>query len=125
MTLSELRYEVLHAPDVQEALVELRARFVTDDLRTNRPDSPIDLDWNRLLLVASLLGGGDDEASTAAALRIAQGCFISGETAAAHRVAASVVLERMGNRYSVRLAERRELVTRERDLSHPYRSNST
>lgn len=110
MTLDELRQEVLTAPAVREALAELQARFIVGDLRTARDDEPAELDWNRLLMLASVLAGGSGEREVTAALRISQGCLISPEVSDSHRAAASILLERMGNARSVSLAERRELL---------------
>jgi hypothetical protein len=110
MTIEDLRQEVLTTPDVRAALAELQARFIVGDLRTVREEEPVSLDWNRLLMLASVLAGGTAEQEIAAALRISQGCLISPEAGDNHRAAASVLLERMGNTRSVVLAEARELL---------------
>ncbi|HEY6878230.1 MAG TPA: DEAD/DEAH box helicase, partial [Polyangiales bacterium] len=119
MTLEDLRQELLAAAPIREALLELQTRFVADDLPAFRRDGSAALDWNRLLLLASVLAGGATEESASAALRITQGCFISPEVSEAHRVAAAVVLERMGNRGSVELAEKRDLLTDDRQPLTP------
>jgi hypothetical protein len=119
MTLEDLRQTLLAADPTRAALDELVARSVVEDLVTVKRDNAIDLDWNRLLLMASVLAGGATELAVTSALRITQGCFISQETNDVHRTAAAVVLERMGNRPSVDLAERRQLVAVERESSTP------
>lgn len=119
MNLNDLRHEMLGDASIRESLAELQTRFVVDDLRSVSRDESAALNWNRLLLLASVLAGGDDESSVTAALRITQGSFISPEASTAHRVAASVLLERMGNRNSVALAEQRLLVSEDREELTP------
>jgi hypothetical protein len=114
MSFEDLRRDVLAASPVRAALAELQTRFVADDLRAVKRDERVELDWNRLLLLASVLAGSDAEDAVTAALRITQGCFISSEVTEAHRTAAAIVLERMGNRNSVQLAEQRDLVAADR-----------
>jgi hypothetical protein len=120
MNFEALRREVLGDPAIRAAMAELQTRFVVEDLPTvQRHEASEDLDWNRLLLLGSILAGGETEDAATAALRIAQGCFISSEASEAHQTAAAVLLERMGNRNSIRLAERRGLVAADRQPMTP------
>lgn len=119
MTIEQLREDLLQALPVREALRELEVRFVVEDLPAIDRGDGVDLDWNRLLLLASVLLGGRSEEAVTGALRIAQGCLISNDVSATHRTAAAVLLERMGNLQSVELAERRELIAPDSWQSSP------
>jgi hypothetical protein len=72
------------------------------------PPEPID--WGFALSCASALTLDESEAGQASALRVAQGCLMSSDAESHHREAAAVVLERLGNRPALTLAEAREMV---------------
>jgi hypothetical protein len=98
--------------------MELRATLavagVLNDLDSVQAANPIEyVDWGRALSLASVLTAEDDAVAQDVALRIAQGCFVSGDALSHHRDAAAIVLEQMGNRLSLKLAVDRDRVGEE------------
>lgn len=85
------------------------------DFRTIAPSSTLEpVDWSRALLLASAVTGSRSEQSQDAVLRIAQSCLTSDDATESQKTAATILLERVGNRTAVDLAVRRELVPDDR-----------
>jgi hypothetical protein len=94
--------------------VDLATRSVLKDFACVRPPvEPAEVDWSRALSLASTLTTEDDAAAQDLALRVAQGCLMADNTLDHHRAAAAIVLERMGNRPSLKLAVDRQRIESE------------
>lgn len=111
MTSEELAEVILSGSRFQSHLSAITLTSILQDLPAISPaETPAEIDWNHALFCCSALTTASSEKAQEAALRVAQGC-LSAETAEpAHHNAAAVLLERLGNRPAVELAERRELV---------------
>ncbi|UVT21134.1 MAG: DEAD/DEAH box helicase [Nitrospira sp.] len=70
----------------------------------------IEHDWNHLLLCASLLAQSNNEAHQDTSLRIAQHCLNDGSSRGQHKDAAAVILDCLGNRIAIELAESRNII---------------
>ena len=76
-------------------------------------------DWNYLLNAASFLVDSRSEESQTATLEVAQACLVSPEAGEQQRAAALVLLERLGNRPAVQLAEDRSVGNANAWLTEP------
>ncbi len=113
MTLERLRSELLTSGRFRAALREIEARQILSDFSSiERADDALEIDWSFALACASAMNSDFDEAAQNAVLRIAQGALASEDAEPHHRAAAVVLLERMGNRPAIALAEGRDLVER-------------
>jgi hypothetical protein len=102
---------VLRSDSFREALDAIAVRSLLEDLPRIIPELPPgSVDWNHALLCSSALTAAGKEVAVDAALRVAQGCLTDELAAPVHQEAAAVLLERMGNRRAVELAEQRELL---------------
>jgi hypothetical protein len=111
MTPDELAELVLSGEKFRGELRSIAVRSILADLPSISADSeqpPVD--WNHALFACSALTAAGSEAAQEAALRVAQGCLSDTEARPTQRDAAAVLLERMGNRPALALAEARELV---------------
>jgi hypothetical protein len=98
----------------REALEAIAVRSLLEDLPRIIPELPPgSVDWNHALMCSSALTAATVEVAVDAALRVAQGCLTDELASPRHRVAAAVLLERMGNRRAVELAESRNLLADE------------
>lgn len=118
MSVAEVAQAILESERFAGMRRELAVRSLLRDLPALRGEEPeaeegSALDWNYLLGCASVLAAGRGEPAQDAALRIAQACICEPGTLEHQREAAAVLLERMGNRLAVALAERRELLEQE------------
>jgi hypothetical protein len=105
---------VLASERFRELLEAIAVRSLLDDLPLIEPELPPGtIDWNHALLCSSALTCADTEVAVDAALRVIQGCLTDELARPTHRQAAAVLLERLGNRRAVELAERRDLLTAE------------
>lgn len=75
-----------------------------------RSAEPAPLDWNFALLCASALTSEDGEVAQELALRVAVGCLSNATASETHKGAAAGLLERLGNRRTLDLAESRDMV---------------
>src|SRR4051812_27288412 len=102
---------ILADSEFTQALDAIAVLALQEDLPRIEPVlSPARVEWRHALLCASALAGANTEPALDAALRVAQGCFLAGYATDAHRRAAAVVLERMGNQRAVGLAQERGLL---------------
>jgi hypothetical protein len=109
VSLERLASLLLADPVLRETLFTISARSVHDDVPALRPIEEVaHVDWTRALTISSALAGVPTESAQDGALRIAQGCLHAVDVQDGHRVAASVILERLGNRPALALAVRRE-----------------
>src|SRR5258708_32575847 len=81
---------------------------------------PESLDWNYLLLCASLLARSERSAEQRIALRIADTCLQLKDTTAEQRLGAGVVLDTMANRRTPDLAVARETLAQNPSASLPF-----
>lgn len=89
--------------------------------RLVRPDSVTELlDWNYLLLCASLLARSERSVEQRIALRIADTCLQVKDTTAEQRIAAAVVLDTMANHRTIELAVERETLDQNLSESLPF-----
>ncbi len=103
---------ILSDPRFTEAVRSIAVRSLLDDLPAVQPELiAMSVDWNHALLCASALTASRNERAVDAALRVVQGALIDAQAQPAHKRAAAVMLERMGNVQAVALAERRELLS--------------
>lgn len=98
--------------------------LVKHSVRRDMPAiEPVDDDaapaWNYLLLAASSLTAIQSEHAQDTALRIAQSTLAEGTTTVPQREAAALMLERLGNRPALGLAQSRALVSNDRWSSVP------
>jgi len=111
MTTSPIAAAVLGIGTTEGLRVELAVRGILHDFGAVRPTGErAPIDWSRALSLASVLTAEDDATAQDVALRIAQGCLVADEALDHHRDAAAIVLERMGNQPSLRLAVDRERI---------------
>lgn len=111
MTPEELAEVILSGPRFQSHLSAITLTSILQDLPAISPaEAPAEIDWNHALFCCSALTTASSEKAQEAALRVAQGCLSAETTEPGHHTAAAVLLERLGNRPAVELAERRELV---------------
>lgn len=83
-------------------------------------DEPLpQVDWNFALLYASAITSAESERAQSAILRIATACMMATDADAAHRAAATALLERSGNHPAVELAEVRDRVSADAWLELP------
>jgi hypothetical protein len=111
VTSEELAELVLSGSRFRSHLAAITLSTILQDLPAISPaDAPAEIDWNHALFCCSALTTASSERAQEAALRVAQGCLSAATAEPAHHNAAAVLLERLGNRPAVKLAERRELV---------------
>jgi hypothetical protein len=111
VTSEELAEVILSGPRFQSHLTAITLTLILQDLPAISPtEAPAKIDWNHALFCCSALTTASSEKAQEAALRVAQGCLSVETSEPAHHNAAAVLLERLGNRPAVELAERRELV---------------
>lgn len=111
MSETTLTESVLASAKLQASLSTMRRQVVLSEFPALTPtDKEKSLDWNFTLLCASALTTEPSEAGQEVALRIATGCIISKDTNDVQKAAAAGLLERLGNRRTLDLAERRDLV---------------
>jgi hypothetical protein len=111
---SSLVDAILGSNDLGELRAQLAIRSVLSDFPVVVRSSELPaIPWSRALTLASSLAGEDRDLAQDAALRIAQGCLLADESEPHQREAAAIVLERMGNRPSIRLAAARDRVSAE------------
>ncbi|MGH3025648.1 MAG: DEAD/DEAH box helicase, partial [Gaiellaceae bacterium] len=112
--LPEIARRVLADARFLEALDAIMVRALSDDLpRIDFELLPARVDWRHALLCASVLTSIDDERTSDAALRVAQASLTDETASAAHRRAAAVVLDRLGNRRAIELWETKEALEAE------------
>jgi hypothetical protein len=124
VSVEEIAKAILDAPGFATIRRELAVRSLLRDLPAlTRQAAPAAIDWNYALGCASVVVAAENEGAQDAALRIAQGCLAASETRQNQRDAAAVLLERMGNRPALALAQRRNMVAEEawRDVPAPLR----
>jgi hypothetical protein len=86
----------------------LTMRAVLQDFESIQPLSGLPtIDWGRALTMASALTNENDGSAQDLALRVAQGCLDRVEAPGNHSDAATILLERMGNRPALSLAVER------------------
>jgi hypothetical protein len=111
VTSEELAELVLSGSQFQSHLAAITLSAILQDLPAiSAVETPAEIDWNHALFCCSALTTASSEKAQDAALRVAQGCLSTETAEPAHHNAAAVLLERLGNRPAVELAERRELV---------------
>ncbi|HEX6666529.1 MAG TPA: DEAD/DEAH box helicase [Solirubrobacterales bacterium] len=111
MTPDELADIVLAGERFRDQLRNIAVNSILADLPAITPASERPMvEWNHALFACSALTAANSESAQEAALRVAQGCLADPESAPTQRDAAAVLLERMGNRPALELAEVRELV---------------
>lgn len=71
------------------------------------------VDWQYMLMCASLLAQSDKEECQKKALRIAQFCIENDEVNVFQKDAAAIILDTLGNNPSIRLAEERGLISKD------------
>lgn len=92
-------------------LREIRQQAIENEFPSLlQSDEPVDLDWNFALFCASALTSETGETAQELALRVAIGCLSSDVASETHKAAAAGLLERLGNRRTLDLAESRDLV---------------
>lgn len=92
-------------------LSELTRRSIHADMPSvNIRQSDISVDWNYALLCCSALTSSVTRDGQESALRVAQSCLTSQDTSPDQKAAASLLLDRLGNRPALDLAWKRELV---------------
>ncbi|MHB8190666.1 MAG: DEAD/DEAH box helicase [Ferrimicrobium sp.] len=120
MTTSPIAAAVLGMELTSTLRVELAVRgIVRDFVVVRRMQDRTPIDWSRALSLASVLAVEDDATAQDVALRIAQGCLVADDALDHHRDAAVIVLERMGNQPSLRLAVDREQIASDSWTSAP------
>ncbi len=108
---TDLVATVLENIGFKEALAAIATRSVLADLPAIVPELGAQrVDWRQALLCASALTAVESEHGIDAALRVAQGALTDELAEPAHNEAAAVLLERMGNRRAIGLAEERALL---------------
>jgi hypothetical protein len=112
----------------KEEMLAVRVRSVLADLSAIEPEPELhtEVNWSYALRCASALASADTEAAQDAALRIAQSCLSAGvgeQLEHGHFVASALVLEWLGNRRALMLADQRDLVSEEawREAPPPMR----
>jgi hypothetical protein len=110
--MSDASARVFGSAKFAAALKSIRLRSLNKEFPAITLDAePADIDWNFTLFGASILASMSTERAQDAVLRLAAGC-LSEDTATedGHKQAAAALLERVGNRRAVQLAESRNLV---------------
>ena len=116
----ELERRVLDAPRFAAGRDQARLLTIRDAMPAIEPDEDgEEPDWDYLLTAASFLVESALEESQSAVLEVAQACLISPQANEHERAAAAVLLERLGNRPAVQLAERRRIVSPDAWLAAP------
>lgn len=111
MTTSAIAAAVLGIESTSTLREALAVQGILHDFSAVHPKGKrVPIDWSRALSLASVLTGEDEATAQDVALRIAQGCLTAEDALDHHRDAAALVLERMGNQPSLKLAVARELV---------------
>lgn len=110
--MSEATTRVFESAKFTAALRSIRLRSLSKEFPSiTMNQEPSEVDWNFVLFGASILSSATTEQAQNAILRIASGCLSAGgETADVHKQAAAALLERVGNRRAVELAEQRDMV---------------
>jgi hypothetical protein len=109
MTRETLEAAVLGSRKFQEVLSDLAVMTVRGDLpAVSYEHANQAVDWNFALLCSSALTGSSQHAAQDAVLRVAQACLLGEDLD--RRQAAGALLERLGNRPSLELAARRDLL---------------
>jgi hypothetical protein len=112
--LSQIAAAVLGSDSTAALRVDLAVRGILRDFSGVRAMVElVPVDWGRALSLASALTAEDDATAQDVALRVAQGCLVADDALNHHRDAAAIVLERMGNRPSLKLAVDRERIESE------------
>lgn len=102
---------VLENTGFKQTLDAIARRSVLADLPAIAPELGAQwVDWRQALLCASALTAVESEHGIDAALRVAQGALTDELAEPVHNEAAAVLLERMGNRRAIGLAEERALL---------------
>lgn len=122
MSLSDVRTRVFNDEQFQLLFSSVVAESVASQFGDSlvREHSEVELPWNYLLTVASLLSKSDVGEHQDAALRIAQYCLVAEGPSQEEKSAAFVVLDDMANDPAARLAEQRELIPRELTQIAPF-----
>ena len=108
--VADPRLELLADGSFQDTLMTIARQSVLSDLVALVPIvEDAEPDWSFALLCASALAGAPLRAAQEAALRVASSCLGS-QNDPLLREAATIVLERLGNRPSLELAEDRGLI---------------
>jgi hypothetical protein len=114
---------LLQVDSFRDQLLAVQVSSVVREFEVIEPEGQNgEIRWSFVLGCASALARGDTEAAQDAALRIAQLCLASvglEEIEQGHLVAAALVLEWLGNRRALALADSRELVSAEAWTSAP------
>lgn len=119
MSLSNLQEKLFQIEGFQKRLDQLVIFSATAQMPflTSQKVSNEVIDWDYMLLCASLLAQTTNGAHQTAALRIAQSCLTIGPSD--RHSAAGVVLDQLTNRPAIDLALKRELLTKEFQFSLP------
>lgn len=122
MASTDVRAWLAAQPTFQNQLDDvIRAALAREFPRLERvAGPPAHLDWNYLLLSASLFARSDRSSEQRIALRIADTCLQLADTTPEQRAAAAVVLDTMANRRTVNLAVTRETLGRNLVESLPF-----
>lgn len=111
MTPDELAEIVLGGERFQNDLRAITINSIRQDLPSIKSGTePTVVEWNHPLFCCSALTAATSESAQDAALRVAQGCLADESARPSQRDAATVLLERLGNRLAIELAEDRDLV---------------
>jgi hypothetical protein len=110
--MSEATARVFESAKFSAALKSIRLRSLKKEFPAITMDlEPADVDWNFALFGASILSSTTTERAQNAVLRVASGCLSAESgTENGHKQAAAALLERVGNRRAVELAEERDMV---------------
>ncbi|MBE3079190.1 DEAD/DEAH box helicase [Clavibacter michiganensis] len=109
MSLSD---KVLAIPAFRSLLASIAVDTARKELQLDETSAPgAEINWNFALSCASALTAQDDEGAQESVLRVAQGILSSTQTTETQKVAAMLMLERVGNRPAMRLAQNRNLAT--------------
>src|SRR6185437_295301 len=114
MTGEALAKEILATERLRVSLAAISMESVLRDLPALRqaeiePEIEVRPEWNFVITCASLLSQVNLEQAQDAALRIAQGAMLSADTTQEQRAAASLLMERLGNRLGLELAAARQV----------------
>lgn len=116
----DLERRVLATPRFASGRNQARLITVLDAMPAIKPVEDVDEpDWGYLLNAASFLVDSGSEEPQCAVLEVAQACLVSPEAEEHQRTAALVLLERLGNRPAVRLAEERSVGSADAWLAEP------
>ncbi len=119
---TDVRARLIAIPGFQRQLdAVIRAALWRELPRLVRPAGPLEpLNWNYLLLCASLLARSDRSVEQRIALRIADTCLQVEDSTPEQRAAAAVVLDTMANSRTIDLAMDRDLLGRDLTSSLPF-----